>query len=96
MDKIQAASNVATLPSSSLLGDLPPLLSMAQLASLLDRSPNGLRVALAEASPYAIRLNAAKLKIGRRVYFLRDEIERFLLDQNRAEKLAVDALGACQ
>lgn len=92
MDKIQTASNSTISSGNSLLGNFPPLLTMVQLAELLDRSPNGLRLALAEACPYAIRINAARLRIGRRVYFLRDEIERFLLDQNRDEKLAAAAL----
>ncbi len=94
MEISKTVPNAPIQQGASLLADFPPLLTLVQLASLLDRSPNGLRLALAEANPYAIRLNAAKLRIGRRVYFLRAEVERFLLDQNRDERTASHALEA--
>ena len=46
-----------------------PLLTLAQLAQILDRSQEGLRLTLRSASPLARQLNGARLKIGRRVHF---------------------------
>ncbi len=51
-----------------------PLLSMNHLAELLHRSPNGLCFALRASDGYAVRINSAKVKIGRRVYFRTHEI----------------------
>ena len=53
----------------TLLQRFGPLLSMAQLASVLDRSPDGLRISLRATNEWAQRINKARLKIGRRVYF---------------------------
>lgn len=46
-----------------------PLLSVAQLAKVLDRSAEGLRISLRTESDWSKPVNAAKLKLGRRVYF---------------------------
>lgn len=46
-----------------------PLLTLAQVAHLLDRSQEGLRLTLRGSSDLAKTLSAAKLKIGRRVHF---------------------------
>jgi hypothetical protein len=46
-----------------------PLLSHAQLAELLNRSPDGLRMTLAGDNNLARMLAPAKRRIGRRVYF---------------------------
>lgn len=46
-----------------------PLMSVAQLAQCLDRSPEGLRISLRTDSDWSRPINAAKRKIGRRVYF---------------------------
>ncbi|CAK7040036.1 MAG: hypothetical protein KER_01647 [Kerstersia gyiorum] len=55
-----------------------PLLSLPQLAELLHRSPNGLRVALRTSQPYALHLQQARVKIGRRVYFRTADIANYL------------------
>lgn len=55
-----------------------PLLTLAQLAQMLDRSTDGIRMSLREASPYADRLNAAKVRIGRRIYFRTPDVARVL------------------
>lgn len=55
-----------------------PLLSLPQLAELLHRSPNGLRVALRTSQPYALQLQQARVKIGRRVYFRTADIANYL------------------
>lgn len=62
----------------ALTGQYGPLLSMAQLAKVLDRSAEGLRVSLRNDTEWARRLNAAKMKLGRRVYFRTAEIAKFL------------------
>lgn len=46
-----------------------PLLTLDDLAELLRRSPNGLRVSLLSQSEFALQWNKTKKKIGRRVYF---------------------------
>lgn len=51
-----------------------PLLSVAMLAKVLDRSAEGLRISLRTDSAWSKPINAAKLKIGRRVYFRTAEI----------------------
>jgi hypothetical protein len=51
-----------------------PLLSVAMLAKVLDRSAEGLRISLRTDSEWSKPINAAKLKIGRRVYFRTAEI----------------------
>lgn len=51
-----------------------PLLSVAMLAKVLDRSAEGLRISLRTDSDWSKPINAAKLKIGRRVYFRTAEI----------------------
>ncbi|OLK26651.1 plasmid-related protein, partial [Xanthomonas oryzae] len=52
-----------------LLQRLGPLLRRAQLDSVLDRSPDGLRSSLRATNEWTQRSNKARLKIGRRVYF---------------------------
>jgi len=44
----------------------------------LDRSAEGLRVSLRNDTEWARQLNAAKMKLGRRVYFRTAEIAKFL------------------
>jgi len=58
-----------------------PLLSVAQLAKVLDRSAEGLRISLRTESDWSKSINAAKLKLGRRVYFRTAEIALVLSGQ---------------
>lgn len=46
-----------------------PLLTLTQLAQILNRSPDGLRISLNNKSEVAQEFNAARVKIGRRVFF---------------------------
>ncbi|MET2521738.1 DNA-binding protein [Ralstonia pseudosolanacearum] len=62
----------------ALLSQYGPLLSLVHLAKILDRSADGLRQALYVDSEWARRINAAKVKIGKRVYFRTTEIGEFL------------------
>lgn len=52
-----------------LLDRYGPLLSLVQLATLLDRSVAGLRISLTQDGEMAAKFNPARKKIGRRVYF---------------------------
>jgi hypothetical protein len=57
------------------------LLSYEALATVMDRSPDGLRLSLAQnRSPWARRINAAKVKIGRRVHFRTEQIAALIDD----------------
>ena len=53
-----------------------PLLSIAQLAKVLDRSAEGLRKSLQSDSEWSRNINAAKVKLGRRVYFRTADIAK--------------------
>jgi hypothetical protein len=55
-----------------------PLLSLIQLAEILHRSPEGLRITLSGDNELARKLVPGKVKIGRRVYFRTAEIARFI------------------
>ena len=52
-----------------LLQKFGPLLSLEQLAGLLDRSVDGLRLSLCGNGEIARKFGPARKKIGRRVYF---------------------------
>jgi len=51
-----------------------PLLSITQLAALLDRSPDGLRITLRSSGEWVSKINATRLRLGRRVYFRTAEV----------------------
>lgn len=51
-----------------------PLLTIAQLAEILKRSPDGLRQALTDESETTEALNGARVVIGRRSYFRTHEV----------------------
>jgi len=57
-----------------------PLLTLTQLAHILNRSPDGLRISLNNRSPVSLELNAARVKIGRRVFFKTVQIAK-IIDQ---------------
>lgn len=52
-----------------LVARFGPLLTRAQVASVLDRSPEGLRLTERGGSELGKQLRAARVKIGRRVHF---------------------------
>jgi hypothetical protein len=56
------------------------LMNYQQVAALLHRSPDSLRTALSRNTDevWVQRLNAAKLKLGRRVLFKRVMVEAFI------------------
>ncbi|HBO5136186.1 hypothetical protein D9M71_795350 [compost metagenome] len=55
-----------------------PLLSLVQVADILHRSPEGLRITLSGDNELARKLRPARVKIGRRVYFRVAAIARFI------------------
>lgn len=63
-----------------LLDRYGPLLSINQLSQLLDRSPEGLRISLRTPSDWSAKINASRLKIGRRVYFRTPQLAKLLAD----------------
>ena len=46
-----------------------PLLTLVQVAELLDRSPEGLRITIRGSNALGRQLTLARVKIGRRVHF---------------------------
>jgi hypothetical protein len=62
----------------ALINRFGPLLSLSQLATVLNRSPEGLRISLRASSDWVQRVNATKLRLGRRLYFRTSDIARIL------------------
>lgn len=62
----------------SLLDKYGPLISLGQLAELLHRSPDGLRIAINQSHDYAYEIKKARVKIGRRVYFRTPQIAEYI------------------
>lgn len=62
----------------TLLYRYGPLLSISQLATVLDRSPEGLRISLRSTGGWSEKFNATRLKIGRRVYFRTAQVAALL------------------
>jgi hypothetical protein len=61
-----------------LVREYGPLLSLSELAIILDRTPAGLRSSLRSSGEWISRINAARLRLGRRVYFRTSEIATVL------------------
>jgi hypothetical protein len=64
-----------------LLEKFGPLISLEQLAGLLNRSVNGLRLSLTQDGEMRKKFNPARKKIGRRVYF-RSRLVAPILDED--------------
>lgn len=62
----------------NLVNRFGPLIPLAGLAALLDRSPEAVRMFLRSKSNLAQDINTAKLKVGRRLYFRTSEIAHVL------------------
>ena len=52
----------------TLIKQYGPLLSISQLAAILDRSPDGLRITLKSSGEWVNKINATLLRLGRRLY----------------------------
>lgn len=61
-----------------LLGKYGPLLSLPQLAGLLDRSTDGVRLSLLSDTEFSRQIRPTKIKLGRRVYFRTDLIAKVI------------------
>ena len=66
-----------------LLEKYGPLITLSKLETLLDRKTEGIRLTIREGDPAGLQLGAARIKIGRRVYFKTDAIAK-LLDGNQS------------
>ena len=53
----------------TLIKQYGPLLSINQLAAILDRSPDGMRATLRSSGEWVNKINATRLRLGRRLYF---------------------------
>jgi hypothetical protein len=62
----------------NLIERFGPLIPLAGLAALLDRSPEAIRMFLRSNNELAKNINTAKLKVGRRLYFRSAEIAQCL------------------
>ena len=72
-------SETMTTPGvETLTKQYGPLLSITQLAALLDRSPDGLRITLRSSGEWVSKINATCLRLGRRVYFRTAEVANVL------------------
>jgi hypothetical protein len=58
----------------TLIKQYGPLLSINQLAGILDRSPDGLHTMLRSSGEWVNKINATRLKSGRRLYFRTVEV----------------------
>ncbi|MES2353189.1 MAG: DNA-binding protein [Pseudomonadota bacterium] len=61
-----------------LINKFGPLLTLSQVASLLDRSPEGLRLTIRGDNELGKKLKIARIKIGRRVHFKVQLVARLL------------------
>jgi hypothetical protein len=53
----------------TLIRQYGQLLSINQLAAILDRSPDGLRSTLRSSGEWVNKINATRFRLGRRLYF---------------------------
>ena len=61
-----------------LVKEYGPLMSLSELAMILDRTPAGLRSSLRSSGDWIDGINAARLRLGRRIYFKTSEIANVL------------------
>ena len=61
-----------------LVKEYGPLMSLSELAMILDRTPAALRSSLRSSGDWINGINAARLRLGRRIYFKTSEIANVL------------------
>ena len=61
-----------------LVKEYGPLMSLSELAMILDRTPAGLRSSLRSSGDWIDGINAARLRLGRRIYFKTSQIANLL------------------
>lgn len=64
----------------TLIAKYGALLTLAQLAEILSRSTDGIRLSLRAQNPWSDRINSCRLKVGRRVYFRTSGIAEYLAE----------------
>ena len=62
------------MTEETLIKQYGPLLSINQLAGILDRSPDDLRTTLRSSGEWVNKINAARLRSGHRLYFRTVEV----------------------
>jgi hypothetical protein len=62
------------MTEETLIKQYGPLLSINQLAGILDRSADGLRTTLRSSGEWVNKINAARLRSGRRLFFRTVEV----------------------
>lgn len=80
MEAIAGRATTLRKAASVLVDATKPLLTLEELAHLLDRTPKGLSDTLHGNTPLGVALRAIRVKLGRRVYFRRDRLQE-LIDQ---------------
>ena len=66
------------MAEETLIKQYGPLLTINELAGILDRSPGGLRTALRSSGEWVNKINATRLRSGRRLFFRTVEVADFL------------------
>jgi len=77
-----------------LLGRFGPLMSIVDVATLLGRSPDGVRVALYTDTDFSRSLKPAMLRVGRRVYFRTLQVTEALNLEQPTEEGTVPVAGS--
>jgi len=77
-DRIEGTERHDTDFGRDLIKQYGPLLSINQLATLLDRSPDVCRITLRSSGEWVSKINATRLRLGRRVYFRTAEVANVL------------------
>lgn len=62
------------------------LLTLPQLAETLKRSPDGLRLSLRASTEFSAKMNATRIKLGRRVYFRTPDVAKLIESMNQSEQ----------
>lgn len=70
-----------TTTEQILVSKYGPLLTLAQVSELLNRSADGLRMSLRGDSLFARRMQSARRKIGRRLYFKAVDLAKIIDDE---------------
>lgn len=60
------------------------LLDIDQLSRILHKSPRGLRMSLRSSTEWAMRINATKVRMGKRIYFRTADIATILSEKEAA------------
>jgi hypothetical protein len=74
----EAYRRIGMTIEESMTQQYGPLLSITQLAAILDRTPEGLRITLRSSAEWVNGINSTRLQLGRRVYFRTSEIAALL------------------